>query len=535
MKQLLQVTEDGFVIVALGDRVFAGGRLVRPDEGGDGGSGGSSSRTCLFMELDPSSLEEENGEASEKSKGNDCASSPLEVQAVAAVTRTTTTTEAGAEKTVLYCAVTRFDKSLCVYEIDTSPTTSAGARGGKKRYQPISVYKTTKRSGCLCFATVDAAASTATPTTAGGVVVKDALTVVIAGDLAGEAVAFPLAKSSSSKSNNSNECPEKEETQHGDGRESRDNDVGDDVDDKNRRLLLGHTASMLTSVKVVRDGGKSRILTSDRDEKVRVTSFPNTFIIEGFLLGHEAFVSSMDAATRDGVTRCATCGGDGTVRLWDYSNFEELASVSVNDDIPEDGKEAATDGAAKGKLTPSRVVMTSNGTRMLVLFDECPTVNVYDNTEQPKQRLRRCATFQCPSNTLGISVLPDDDTVLVLLTSAPYLQAYRIGFNKADGDVACDTVPSCSYPFLDTLLQEISVSGSSAIRMPSTVLEKDKSGDVKLKKISESRGPANQDELPWNNIKRRETARNRNKRRRQRKREEHRQAKRANGASSDAR
>lgn len=35
------------------------------------------------------------------------------------------------------------------------------------------------------------------------------------------------------------------------------------------------------------------ILTTDRDEKLRISRYPQTFIIENFCLGHSAFINSV--------------------------------------------------------------------------------------------------------------------------------------------------------------------------------------------------------------------------------------------------
>ncbi len=52
-------------------------------------------------------------------------------------------------------------------------------------------------------------------------------------------------------------------------------------------LRLGHI-SLLTDMFITRDG--KYIVTSDRDEKVRITQYPETYIIQSFLLGHKEAV-----------------------------------------------------------------------------------------------------------------------------------------------------------------------------------------------------------------------------------------------------
>lgn len=89
--------------------------------------------------------------------------------------------------------------------------------------------------------------------------------------------------------------------------------------------LLGHI-SMILDFCLSKDG--RLILTSDRDEKVRISRYPQTFIIENFCLGHTAFVNSVVYFTDTIIASAGkflqyyyyfiwkNLGGDSTIRLW---------------------------------------------------------------------------------------------------------------------------------------------------------------------------------------------------------------------------
>lgn len=98
------------------------------------------------------------------------------------------------------------------------------------------------------------------------------------------------------------------------------------------QLLLGHV-SMLVDVLAVtlpNESGKDRtyVLTADRDEHIRVSRYPQSFVIEGFCLGHEAFVSKLLAPSWDR-TQLVSGGGDEFVLIWDWRSGKVLQKVNV--------------------------------------------------------------------------------------------------------------------------------------------------------------------------------------------------------------
>jgi len=93
------------------------------------------------------------------------------------------------------------------------------------------------------------------------------------------------------------------------------------------RLLLGHL-SMLLDVLVDRSG--KFVITADRDEKIRVSSFPNSYNINNYCLGHTEFVTSISFLSQD---LLVSGSGDGTVKLWKYLEGKEIATREVFQDL----------------------------------------------------------------------------------------------------------------------------------------------------------------------------------------------------------
>lgn len=154
-----------------------------------------------------------------------------------------------------------------------------------------------------------------------------------------------------------------------------------------RKHLLGHTASIVTGVAGAVVGGKRSLLTCDRDEKVRVSAWPDAFNVRSYCCGHTRFVSSMKVlssgvnassaapvgASAASATTCSrssasaaysyspqellvTGGGDGTLRLWHHETGTLLHTLYLSklDSSASSASESASsssspsDGAARG-------------------------------------------------------------------------------------------------------------------------------------------------------------------------------------------
>ena len=120
------------------------------------------------------------------------------------------------------------------------------------------------------------------------------------------------------------------------------------------RLLLGHLSQLL-DMAVTRDG--ARLLTADRDEKIRVSMYPDSFNIDNYCLGHTEFVTSIALSSCD-ETRLVSGSGDGTIRCWNLTSGEERACHDVTGDLIEadrDSHDAAMDVGDEDENSVKRV------------------------------------------------------------------------------------------------------------------------------------------------------------------------------------
>lgn len=103
------------------------------------------------------------------------------------------------------------------------------------------------------------------------------------------------------------------------------------IPEKDLSPILGHV-SMLTKVLVAQHNDKQYVLTSDRDEHIRVSNYPESYIIRHWLFGHDEFISSMitPACNPDVLI---TGGGDDKIFSWDWYNDKLIDSISVREYI----------------------------------------------------------------------------------------------------------------------------------------------------------------------------------------------------------
>ncbi|KAL3842232.1 hypothetical protein ACJMK2_020271 [Sinanodonta woodiana] len=83
-------------------------------------------------------------------------------------------------------------------------------------------------------------------------------------------------------------------------------------------MVLGHLSILLDLALTPDD---KFIVTCDRDEKVRISHYPNAYNIHAFCLGHTDFVRHIMYLSK---SNCLLSGsGDGTIRSWDLNGQEK--------------------------------------------------------------------------------------------------------------------------------------------------------------------------------------------------------------------
>ncbi|XP_004925220.1 tRNA (guanine-N(7)-)-methyltransferase non-catalytic subunit wuho [Bombyx mori] len=96
--------------------------------------------------------------------------------------------------------------------------------------------------------------------------------------------------------------------------------------------LLGHLSILLDILQTI---DEKYIITCDRDEKIRISCYPNTYNIETYCLGHKEFVKNIEILPNN-YNYLISTSGDGTVKLWDYVKGQLCHTIDTNDIIDDE-------------------------------------------------------------------------------------------------------------------------------------------------------------------------------------------------------
>ncbi|XP_073832608.1 tRNA (guanine-N(7)-)-methyltransferase non-catalytic subunit wuho [Musca autumnalis] len=89
------------------------------------------------------------------------------------------------------------------------------------------------------------------------------------------------------------------------------------------KILLGHLSIVYD---VLWSADEKYIVTCDRDDKIRVTNYPETAEIHTYCLGHKEFVAGMVFLNDNTLL---SVSGDKTLKVWNYKEGKELKSVEL--------------------------------------------------------------------------------------------------------------------------------------------------------------------------------------------------------------
>ena len=111
-------------------------------------------------------------------------------------------------------------------------------------------------------------------------------------------------------------------------------------------LLLGHVSVITDAICTTTSTGKGRIITSDRDEHIRISRYPLAYVVDKYLFGSEGFVSaihianvpptdenaaasSSSSSASSSKSTLLSAGGERWMRIWDWEAGVQVGRVDV--------------------------------------------------------------------------------------------------------------------------------------------------------------------------------------------------------------
>ncbi|VDN05707.1 unnamed protein product [Thelazia callipaeda] len=173
-------------------------------------------------------------------------------------------------------------------------------------------------------------------------------------------------------------------------------------------LLLGHVSMVLDIV--LSEEGRF-LISADRDEKIRISRYPQCYIIHQFCLGHTSYVNSINSKG----SLVFSAGGDGTLRVWNIDNGEQLAQCNCFE---------------KKSVLCCKMFLSSTSEiiKLAVVFQSCANVQIITFIERDKSF--QFEEMTCSECIFDIAV--DEDEINVWAITKSGIALGRVGGSRLE-------------------------------------------------------------------------------------------------------
>lgn len=155
-------------------------------------------------------------------------------------------------------------------------------------------------------------------------------------------------------------------------------------------FLLGHL-SLLLDFYLTPD--EKYIISCDRDEKIRVSHYPNAYNIESYCLGHTEFVTTLAVLDEDNIL--ASGSGDGTIRFWNYKTGSEISCINCSDILSIGEKET--------RIVTEKLSVGEGNTIAALLFELQSAVLLEMFFDNDTYKLKTMQRIDFPSNVWDVA------------------------------------------------------------------------------------------------------------------------------------
>ncbi|CAH1786002.1 unnamed protein product, partial [Owenia fusiformis] len=185
------------------------------------------------------------------------------------------------------------------------------------------------------------------------------------------------------------------------------------------QLILGHLSLLLDTIVTKND---EFIITSDKDEKIRVSRYPNGYTIESYCLGHTQYVTALCYV--EDVDLLISGAGDSTIRGWSYKQGEELCCIDCRNDLEleaQPDEKENTDG-----LVVKSLKYSSKHNLLAVGIYKHSKILIYkiDATSSPQLQFHQA--IQTPENVLELCFDEEGYLWVLMGEESRSVQVYQI-------------------------------------------------------------------------------------------------------------
>ncbi|KAI5798870.1 hypothetical protein EDC01DRAFT_649584 [Geopyxis carbonaria] len=231
------------------------------------------------------------------------------------------------------------------------------------------------------------------------------------------------------------------------------------------KFIIGHVSMLLAvyPVSLPADhpaaAGKAKnwIITADRDEHIRVTRYPQTFVIDQFLLGHESFVAKLLSPSWNR-TGLISGGGDTYLVEWDWLSGRRVQRIDlashVHSVLAKSTLSGDTEPMSVSTTEPGAFKIAVNGLwelphpnvkGVLVGVEKVPALFIFT---QSSAGLAYTSKIPLTGNLLDVAVIAPENRILVAMCPlqgpSTLLQAYEFTSEGAWAKVEHPVVQSVS-------------------------------------------------------------------------------------------
>lgn len=182
--------------------------------------------------------------------------------------------------------------------------------------------------------------------------------------------------------------------------------------------ILGHV-SMLVDIQIAAIDGKQYVITADRDEHIRVSKFPQAYIIDRWLFGHTEFVSELTLVSWK-PELLLSGGGDDFLAVWNWTTGAMLQKFEIRSLLAAHLTEEYHTALRKGsdlEISIARIVAIPKYKQVAVLAEATNAILVLQLDDE-SNNLKYLHTLQGAEGTRFVDLAASEDKIVVSVDGA---------------------------------------------------------------------------------------------------------------------